>query len=118
LFIAEHNTNNANITDSLKEAIEICENSLKSVQYQRFWYLLSGCILIIPLVWSVGLNCLNTSLGIDIGLNIARLFLTALLCYTLFMSTIWNSMEKNALRAGSSGIEIYMTRLNTDICEN
>lgn len=110
----EHGTINTNVTDSLKEAIEICENALRSVQRQRFWYLLSGCILIVPLLWSIGLNCLNMSLGIEIGLNIARIILTAILCYTLFMSTIWNSVEKNALRAGCLGIEIYMTQLNND----
>ncbi|XP_011331930.1 putative neutral sphingomyelinase isoform X2 [Ooceraea biroi] len=114
----EHDTNSPNVTDSLKEAIEICENALRSVQRQRFWYLLSGCILSIPLLWSIGLNCLNTSLGIDIGLNIARIFLTAILCYTLFMSSIWNSVEKNALKAGCLTIEIYMTQLNNDLRGN
>lgn len=103
------------MTDSLKETIGICETALKSVQRQRFWYLLSGCILVVPLIWSIGLNCTNTSLGVDIGLNIVRIFLTAILCYTLFMSSIWNSVEKNALKAGCLGIEIYMKQLKNDI---
>lgn len=107
-FIGEHGKNNLDVTDSLKEAIEICETALKSVQRHRFWYLLSGCILIIPLIWSLGLNYVDRSIGIDIGLNILRIFLTAILCYALFMSSIWNNVEKNALRAGCLAIEIYI----------
>lgn len=111
-FTGEHGKNNLDVTDSLKEAIEICETALKSVQRQRFWYLLSGCILIIPLIWSLGLNCMDRSIGIDIGLNILRIFLTAILCYALFMSSIWNNVEKNALKAGCLAIEIYIKQLS------
>ncbi|XP_076249787.1 neutral sphingomyelinase isoform X2 [Calliopsis andreniformis] len=103
------------VKDSLKEALNICETSLKHVRRQRFWYLLLGCILIIPLVWSMGLDCSITSLGVNIGLNIGRIFLTAILCYTLFMSTIWNSVEKNTLKAGCLGMEIYLTNLSNSI---
>ncbi|KAL6258621.1 hypothetical protein P5V15_010574 [Pogonomyrmex californicus] len=106
-----HGKDTLDVTDSLKEAIVICENALKSVQRQRFWYAVSAGILIIPLIWSIWLNCMNTSLAVDIGLNIACILLTAILCYTLFMSSIWNSVEKNALKAGCLGIEIYMTQL-------
>lgn len=114
-FAGEHGINNLNATDSLKEAVEICETSLKSVQRQRFWYLLSGCILVIPLIWSIGLNYIATSLSIDIGLNILRIFLTAILCYTLFMSSIWNNVEKNALKAGCLAIKIYIKQSSNDL---
>ncbi|XP_011157729.1 putative neutral sphingomyelinase isoform X2 [Solenopsis invicta] len=114
----KHVTNNLDITDSLKEAIVICENALKSVQRQRFWYGLSAFILIIPLILSIRsiwLNCMNMSLAVDISLNIVCILLTAIFCYTLFMSSLWNSVEKNALKAGHSAIEIYMnTQMNND----
>jgi len=103
------------VTDSLKEAVEICETALKSVQRQRFWYLLSACILVVPLIWSIGLDCINTSLSIDIGVNILRIFLTGILCYTLFMSSLWNSVEQNALKAGWSAMEVYIKRLTNDL---
>lgn len=103
--IGESKIINIDIKDSLKEAINICETSLKNVRRQRFWYLLLGCILIIPLIWSIGLDCSFTSLDVIIGLNIGRIFLTAILCYTLFMSSIWNSVEKNALKAACLGID-------------
>lgn len=99
----------------MKEAIKICERSLKNVRRQRYWYLLLGCILIIPLIWSMGLDCSITSYGVAIGVNIGRLFLTAALCYTLFMSSIWNIIEKNALKAGCLGMEIYLTNLNNNL---
>lgn len=114
----KHVTDDLDVTDSLKEAIEICDNALKSVERQRFWYGLSACILIVPLIWSIWLNCMNLSLAVDIGLNIVCIFLTAILCYTLFMSSIWNNVEKNALKAGHSAIEIYTMQLNNDSRQN
>ncbi|XP_003693892.1 putative neutral sphingomyelinase [Apis florea] len=113
--IGESKTINIDIKDSLKEAINICETSLKNVRRQRFWYLLLGCILIIPLIWSIGLDCSFTSLNVIIGLNIGRIFLTAILCYTLFMSSIWNSVEKNALKAACLGMEICLGNLNNNL---
>lgn len=119
LLADKHVTDNVDITESLKEAITICDNALKSVQRQRFWYALSACILIIPLIWSIWLNCMNMSLAVDIGLNIVCVLLTAILCYTLFMSSIWNNVEKNALKAGNLAIEIYMnTQSNNDLYQN
>lgn len=114
----KHDVNNLDITDSLKEAIAICEDALKSVQRQRFWYALSTFILIIPLIWSIWLNCMNMSLALDIGLNIVCILLTAILCYTLFMSSIWNSVETNALKAGCSAIEIYVKQLSNNPHQN
>lgn len=109
----KHGVNNIDVTDSLKEAIEICETALKSVHRQCCWYLLSGFILVIPLIWSIGLNCM-TSLGVNIGLNIMRIFLTAILCYALFMSSIWNRVETNALKEGCSAIRIYLIQLTNN----
>ena len=60
----------------------------------------------------MGLDCTIACPGVSIGLNVGRIFLTALLCYTLFMSSIWNSVEKNALKAGCLGMEIYLTNFN------
>lgn len=113
--VGESKTINIDIKDSLKEAINICETSLKNIRRQRFWYLLLGCILIIPLIWSIGLDCSFTSLNVIIGLNIGRIFLTAILCYTLFMSSIWNSVEKNALKAACLGMEICLGNLNNNL---
>ncbi|XP_012055977.1 PREDICTED: putative neutral sphingomyelinase [Atta cephalotes] len=110
----KHDVKDLDIIDSLKEAVEICEDALKSVQRQRFWYILSTCMLIIPLIWIIWLNCMNISLAADIGLNIVCILLTVLLCYTVFMSSLWNCAEKNALRAGRLAIEIYVTHLDNN----
>ncbi|XP_053975647.1 putative neutral sphingomyelinase isoform X1 [Hylaeus volcanicus] len=107
--VGESQKINVDIKDSLKEALHTCETSLKNIRRQRLWYLLFGCILIVPLVWSMGLDCSIASIGASIGLNVARIFLTGILCYTLFMSTIWNSVEKNALTAGCLAIQIHLS---------
>jgi len=71
-------------------------------------------MLIIPLIWIIWLNCMNISLAADIGLNVVCILLTVLLCYTVFMSSLWNCAEKNALRAGRLAIEIYVTHLDNN----
>ncbi|XP_015432024.1 PREDICTED: putative neutral sphingomyelinase isoform X2 [Dufourea novaeangliae] len=109
---------NPDVRDSLKEAINICETSLKTVHRQRIWYLILTCILGVPLIWSMGLDYSVASVGVTIGLNILRIFLTATVCYTLFMGTIWNSIEKNALKAGCLGMEIHLTNLNNNLFKN
>ena len=90
---------------------------MKNIRRQRFWYLLLSCILIVPLAWSMGLDCFLSSLDVTIGVNIGRILLTAILCYTLFMSSIWNSVEQNALKAGCLEMEIYLANLN-NLCKN
>ncbi|XP_046831355.1 putative neutral sphingomyelinase [Vespa crabro] len=102
---------NIDIRESLQEAIRICESAMISVRYQCFWYLLAVFLLIIPIIWSMGLDSTTTSIGICIGLNIGRLFLTALLCYALFMSIIWNRVERNALKAGCLAMKIHLIQL-------
>lgn len=100
---------NVDVKDLLKGASSICESSLRRVCRQRIWYLIFAIILIVPVVWSMGFDCTIESVSISIGLNVIRAFLTAILCYSLFMGTIWNSAETNALRAGCLGMEIYLT---------
>lgn len=102
---------NIDIRESLQEAIRICESAMISVRYQCFWYLLAVFLLIVPIIWSMGLDSTTTSIGICIGLNIGRLVLTALLCYALFMSFIWNSVERNALKAGCLAMKIHLIQL-------
>ncbi|KAJ8676052.1 hypothetical protein QAD02_011838 [Eretmocerus hayati] len=107
-----HGENVRNDTQTiLKEAIKICETSLINVQRQRWWYLGISLILAIPLVISIGQDYLISGVASSIGLNLLRLFLTAVLCYTLFMSTLWNSLEKNALKAGCSAMELHLVKL-------
>ncbi|XP_051176824.1 putative neutral sphingomyelinase isoform X2 [Leptopilina boulardi] len=107
----ENLTSNIDVRDSLKEAINICGLALKSVRRQRIWYLIFSLLLAIPLMYSMGLEYSSTSIGLSIGINIGRLLGTAVLCYSLFMSSIWNSVEKNALKAGHSAMEIHLNQL-------
>lgn len=81
-------------------------------------YLLISCILLIPLIWSMGLDYLINNIGTSIGFNLLRLLLTAILCYTLFMSSLWNSLEKNALKAGCLAMELYLIKLKNNIGNN
>ncbi|XP_015185869.1 PREDICTED: putative neutral sphingomyelinase isoform X1 [Polistes dominula] len=110
-----HEKNNIDVRETLKEAIGICESAISSLRSQYFWYLLAVCILIVPVIWSMGLDYTTTSIGISIALNIGRLFLTALLCYALFMSVIWNNTENKALEAGCLAMEIHLIQLTNKL---
>lgn len=99
---------------SLNDALNICKNSLQDIKRQRLWYLVASLLLILPLTFSIGLDPIIGSLTAVISLNIFRLFVTAILCYTLFMSSIWNSVECNALKAGLLGMEIHLQQLNNN----
>nr|XP_033321070.1 putative neutral sphingomyelinase isoform X1 [Megalopta genalis] len=102
---------NVDVAETLKTAINICKTSLRIVRRQRIWYLVLASILIVPIVWSMGLDCGIASVPVSIGLNVIRAFLTAILCYSLFMSTIWNSVETNSLKEGCLEMEIYLKNL-------
>lgn len=65
----------------------------------------------------MGLDPSTGSIGVSIGVNIARLLVTAILCYALFMSSIWNCVECNALKAGYLAMEIHLLQLNNNISQ-
>ncbi|KAK2586499.1 hypothetical protein KPH14_011397 [Odynerus spinipes] len=106
---------NVDVKESLKEAISVCESALTCLRRQRFWYLAVACLLIVAVTWSMELVYTTTSVGLSIGLNIVRLFLTALLCYALFMSLIWNSEERKALKAARLAMEIHLMQLTNKL---
>ncbi|XP_046747788.1 putative neutral sphingomyelinase [Diprion similis] len=105
----------SDVRESLKEALGICQLALKSIKRERIWYLIASCILIVPLILSMGFEYKTTSIGVSIGINVGRLFLTAVLCYVIFMSTLWNSVEKNALKAGYRAMELHLKQLNNQL---
>ncbi|XP_012285922.1 putative neutral sphingomyelinase [Orussus abietinus] len=108
----------SDVKDTLKEALDICDLALRDVKRQRCYYLLIGGLLAIPVIWSMGIDCFTQSIGLSIGANILRLLLTATLCYVLFMSSIWNSVERNALTAGSLAMTIHLEQLKNNSSNN
>lgn len=119
-FTGKYEVVDTDVRESLKEALSVCEESLKNIKRQRIWYLLISLFLAIPLIWSMGLESTISSIGIgtSIALNIGRLLFTATLWYTLFMSSIWNCVEKNALKAGYLAMEIRLMQLNNHIIKH
>ena len=59
----------------------------------------------------MGVDDLIHSFGPSFPFIILRLLLTAVWCYVLFMCSLWNSLEKNALKAGCSAMEIHLLGL-------
>ncbi|XP_015596804.1 putative neutral sphingomyelinase [Cephus cinctus] len=105
------------VRDSLKEALVICEAALVSIHRRRMWYLLLSLFLLILLILPLLLHLLldQNSIAVTIALNVLRFLLTAVLCYTLFMSSIWNNVEKNSLKAGYLAMEMHLVQLNRNL---
>ncbi|CAD6221611.1 GSCOCG00011621001-RA-CDS [Cotesia congregata] len=108
-----YEVNNIDIRSTLKEASHVCSEALQNVRKQRFWYSMMSIVLVIPIIYSISLDITFQSIGAIIGLNIVRLFITALICYSLFMSSIWNNVEQNALKAGCLEMEIHFNYINS-----
>lgn len=98
----------------MKEAIGICETALRNLPKQRLWYLFFSGLLFIPWIWLGVGYFINNNTALTIGFNIMRFLLTPVLCYTLFMSTLWNEQEKNALKAGCSSMELLLSNLSNN----
>ncbi|XP_008548346.1 putative neutral sphingomyelinase isoform X1 [Microplitis demolitor] len=109
----EYEVINNDVRPTLKEALHVCQKSLRDVKKQRLWYSMMSVILVIPIIYSISLDITFQSLGAVIGLNILRLFITALICYSLFMSSIWNCVEQNALKAGCLEMETHLNYINS-----
>jgi sphingomyelin phosphodiesterase 2 len=99
---------------SLQESIQICQASLAQLNSHRnSYYLLAIGMLF--LLWNI------IEVQPPYGLHIAHLVLKFAFCgialFFMFMGTIWNAMEKNAVLAGRLAMEISLNDLLTDTME-
>jgi len=93
--------------DVLEKALCVCEAALARMAEHRRHYLLFSSLLIIGLFAAVWIPFNSAACKIIIPV------LTAILCFMLFMATLWNSMEVNAILAGKTSMLVAQTRLKT-----
>jgi sphingomyelin phosphodiesterase 2 len=94
--------------EALKESGAVCNVALARLNQDKRSYWIYSAVLFITLLCTVGseapFNCFKTY-------NIIRVVLTILLCFTIFMASIWNRMEVNAILTGKLGIEVVHSNL-------
>lgn len=86
----------------LQKALEICETALGRVGSHRKQYWMISVALLLVLI---------AVLWVEWGITPLVPFITALMCYMIFMATLWNNMEVNGIIAGKLGMEITKSRI-------
>jgi sphingomyelin phosphodiesterase 2 len=98
----------AEYVDALKESGAVCNAALTRLNQDKRSYWIYSTALFLTLLCTIGseapFSFFKTS-------NIIRIIVTVLLCFTIFMATIWNRMEVNAVLTGKLGIEVVHSNL-------
>jgi sphingomyelin phosphodiesterase 2 len=93
---------------ALMESRAVCDAALGRLNQDKRAYWIYSAALFLTLLCTVGLeaplSCFKTY-------NIIRIIVTVLLCFTIFMASIWNPMEVNAVLTGKLGIEVVNSNL-------
>ncbi|PNF39814.1 putative neutral sphingomyelinase [Cryptotermes secundus] len=93
---------------ALKESRAVCDAALGRLHQDKRSYWIYSAAFFLTLLCTIGLeaplSCFKTY-------NIIRVVVTILLCFTIFMATIWNRMEVNAILTGKLGIEVVHSNL-------
>jgi sphingomyelin phosphodiesterase 2 len=98
----------AEYIEALKESGAVCDAALTRLNQDKLSYWIYSAALFLTLLCTVGseapFGCFKTC-------NIIRIIITVLLCFTIFMASIWNRMEVNAILTGKLGIEVVRSNL-------
>lgn len=97
---------------ALAESVDVCNAALTRLYKDKWSYWVCSVALFLTLLCTI---CLEAPFSFFITSNIICIIVTVLLCFTIFMATIWNCMEVNAVRTGKFGIELVHSNLKTEI---
>ena len=86
----------------LQKALDICDAALEQVGSHRKQYWMISVALLLVLI---------AVLWVEWGVTPLVPFITALMCYMIFMATLWNNMEVNGILAGKLGMQITQSRI-------
>lgn len=86
---------------TVEQAIKVCEETMETIAKSKKLFLLSGGLLFMFLLGSVGFWPNN------ILCDFLKLVLTAFCFYYLVMGTLWNKIEMNSLKAGLSALKNF-----------
>ncbi|KAJ2950460.1 hypothetical protein O0L34_g8703 [Tuta absoluta] len=90
--------NQENYSETVTEAIKVCEEAVVNISKAKTVYLTIGGLLVMFLLGTVGFW--PSSLLYDV----TKLVLSGLCFYTLVMGSLWNRIEMNSLKAGLTAL--------------
>jgi sphingomyelin phosphodiesterase 2 len=101
---------------ALAESVDVCNAALTRLYKDKWSYWVCSVALFLTLLCTLLLTllctiCLEAPFSFFITSSIICIIVTVLLCFTIFMATIWNRMEVNAVRTGKFGIELVRSNL-------
>ena len=92
---------------TMKESVSICDAALLKLKQDKRSYWMYSSVLFLALFGTIGSDPYSF---FKTG-NFVRILFTLLLCYTVFMATVWNNIEVNAIITGKQGMEIIHSKL-------
>lgn len=87
--------------NTIEETIKVCKDAMRTIGKSRRLYLLTGGLIFMFLLGSVGYwpnNILS---------DIVKIILTGICFYYIIMGTLWNRIEMNSLKAGLMALENF-----------
>ncbi|XP_004927793.1 putative neutral sphingomyelinase isoform X2 [Bombyx mori] len=92
--------------ETITQAIKVCRDATTNLSKSKKLYLLSGGLIFMFLLGSVGFwpNFLIY--------DVLKLLITALCFYNLVMGSLWNQIEMNSLKAGLNALENFIQTRN------
>lgn len=104
---------------TLQECINVCDESLSNLRSHKRCYLLMALTTFVILVYTLDLY---PSFGWKAVYMILKVLLSGLTLFFVFMGTIWNSIEFNAIYSGKLAMEMALQsialRLDDDTCSS
>ncbi|KAK3927734.1 Putative neutral sphingomyelinase [Frankliniella fusca] len=86
----------------VQKALEICDEALARVGRHRKQYWMMSVALLLVII---------AMLWVEWGIKPLVPFITAIMCYMIFMATLWNNMEVNGILAGKLGLQVTQARI-------
>ena len=87
--------------ETIEETIKVCKDATKTIGKSRKLYLLTGGLIFMFLLGSVGFWPNN------IISDVLKIILTGICFYYIIMGTLWNRIEMNSLKAGLRALENF-----------
>ncbi|XP_069678320.1 putative neutral sphingomyelinase isoform X3 [Periplaneta americana] len=94
--------------EALNESRAICNAALAKLNQDKRSYWIYSAALFLTLLCTIGSDA---PYGWFKAINIIRIIVTILLCFTVFMASIWNRTEVNAILTGKLGIGVVHAQL-------
>lgn len=99
---------NLNYKNDLIECMNVCDEAMRRLSYHRrlYWFLTAFlfCMLFVTIGMDAPFNFTKVY-------HVLRFFVTAVLCFTLIMATLWNNIEYNAVLAGKLNMDVNLKQL-------